>query len=159
MLQKTQEVFLLCLSRSTCFFINSISVCAGSFFVVAVYFCNASFNRVFRRFRILCFVLKLVLFKEFVKSLQGSMWKPTRIELKFCIPCRVVAVSNSILHPRRHIFIWSYNERKLQQGVKKPNFLIFHTPLLQVKKYHSLSLILPSFPLLFPITASHQITL
>ena len=125
MLQKTQEVFLLCLSRSTCFFINSISVCAGSFFVVAVYFCNASFNRVFRRFRILCFVLKLVLFKEFVKSLQGSMWKPTRIELKFCIPCRVVAVSNSILHPRRHIFIWSYNERKLQQGVKKTKFSYF----------------------------------
>ena len=134
MLQKTQEVFLLCLSRSTCFFINSISVCPGSFFVVAVYFCNASFNRVFRRFRILCFVLKLVLFKEFVKSLQGSMWKPTRIELKFCIPCRVVAVSNSILHPRRHIFIWSYNERKLQQGVKKQIFLFFILLSYKLKK-------------------------
>ena len=62
------------------FYKFNICICRF-FFCCCSPFCNTSFNCVFRRFRILCFKPKLVLFNELVKSLQGSMWKPIRIKL------------------------------------------------------------------------------
>ena len=141
------------------FFINVISVCAGSFFSVAAHFVIQASITFFGGSGYCASYRNSYYSMSSLKAFKVACGNRPGLNCKFCIPRRVVAVSNSILYPRRHIFIWSYNERKLQQGVKKTSFLIFHTPLLQVKKYHSLSLILPSFPLLFPITASHQITL
>ena len=97
----------------------------------------------FRRFRILCFVLKLVFFNDFVKSQGGN---PPGLNCKFCISRVVVAVLNSILYHCRHILIRSYNEKKLQQGVKKSKFsYVFMHFSYNSKKYRSLFLILPSF--------------
>ena len=63
------------------FFINSVFVRAGSFFFCCSLLCIRSFDCMFRTFRISCFIPKLISFNELVKSLQGSIWKPIRIEL------------------------------------------------------------------------------
>ena len=86
-------------------------------------FCTKSFNCVFRKFRYCasyrnsyCLMNSLKVFKVACGSRSGLNWK-------FCIARRVVAVSNSILYPRCHILIRSYNERKLQQGVTKHGYI------------------------------------
>ena len=69
-----------------------------------------------------------------LKAFKVACGNRPEFNCKFCIPRGVVALSNSILYPRWHILTRSYNERKLQQVVKKTSFLIFHSSLLQVKK-------------------------
>ena len=116
MLQKAQAVFLLCLSRSKFFFINSVSVCAG---LLCSPFCDTSFNCMFQRFSILCFEPKFVLLNKIGKVACGNR---SGLNCKYGIPCGVAARSNSILYLHRLILIRSYNERKLQQGVKQKYF-------------------------------------
>ena len=110
------------------------NICKCRFFLCCCSpFCNANFNCVFLRFRILGFVPKLVLLMNSLNASKVACGNRSGLSCKFCIPSGVVAVLNSNLYPRRHILIRSYNEKKLQQGVKKTSFLFFHTSLLQVQ--------------------------
>ena len=122
------------------FFINSIFASAGSFFVVAVHFVIQASIACFGGSGYCASNRNWYCSMNSLKAFKVACGNQSGLNCKFCIPRGVVAVSNSILYPRRHILIQSYNERKLQQGVKKTSFLIFHTSLLQIQKYHSLLL-------------------
>ena len=86
-----RSVFTLSFEINMLFF--KFNICIFRFFLCCCcHICNTSFNCMFRRFRILCFVTKLVLFNDFVKSQGGN---PSGLNCKFCIPRVVVAVSNT----------------------------------------------------------------
>ena len=114
---------------------NSISVRVGSFFVVAVHFviqasiaCFGGYGYCVSYRNLYCSMNSLKAFKVAWRNRFG-------LSFKFRIPRGVVAVLNSILYPRRHILIRSYNERKLTQGVKKVQvFLFFSYFLLSTPK-------------------------
>ena len=107
------------------FFINSIFVSAGSFFFVAVYFVIEASIACFGRSGYCASYQNSYFSMNWLKAFKVAFANRSGLNCKFSIPRGVVAVSNSILYPRRHILIRSYNERKLQQGVKKTSFLIF----------------------------------
>ena len=56
-----------------------------------------------------------------LKAFKVACGNRSGLNCKFCIPRGAVPVPNSILYPRHHVMIRSYNERKLQQ----PNGHIF----------------------------------
>ena len=101
-----------------------------------------------------------------LKDFKVACGNRSGLNCKFYISRGVVAVSNSILHPRRHILIRSYTERKLQQGVKNTSclisyFFIFFFSLKTQKNYrhllHNISFLFSFY--LFVIASSHQINL
>ena len=116
------------------FSINSIFASAGSFFVVAVHFVIQASIACFGGSGYCASNRNWYCSMNSLKAFKVACGNQSGLNCKFCIPRGVVAVSNYILYPRRHILIQSYNERKLQQGVKKTIFLIFHTCLLQIQK-------------------------
>ena len=90
------------------------------------------------------------------KDFKVACGNRSGLNCKFYISRGVVAVSNSILHPRRHVLIRSYTERKLQQGVKNTSclisyFFIFFFSLKTQKNYCHL---LHNTPFLFSFICS-----